>query len=113
MKSIIEIGSEALKEFIETDKLEADLYTDAERQDAKCKEIFRAQLLLQEGTVPVREALAGTSNAYKDAEEEKFKKMGEHRYVKNRRTSSNIRHEWARSILSAQKKGIDIPDGYL
>jgi len=109
-KSVIQIGSESLKYVINTDEQEANLYEDNERADAKCKEIFRAQFLLQDGTVAEREALAGTSKAFKDAEEEKFKAMGAHRHIKNMRTSSTIRHEWARSILSARKAGINIPE---
>lgn len=109
-KSIVQIGSEALKYIISTDEQEADLYEDTERADAKCKEIFRAQLLLQDGTVAEREALAGTSKAFKEAEEEKFKIIGEHRHIKNARASSSMRHEWARSILSARKSGINVPE---
>jgi hypothetical protein len=76
---------QALQYLTDTDERCAALKSDVERMDYRADAIFDAILLRSDGSVAVKEALAGTHPEYVAAKEKYFDALKEHEAMRNLR----------------------------
>ena len=96
---------QALQYLTDTDESCAALKSDVERMDYRADAIFDAILLRSDGSVAVKEALAGTHPEYVAAKEKYFDALKDHEAIKNRRSTEAIVIDCWRSLNSNRRMG--------
>ena len=97
--------NKALTHLGETDELEAQLKSLAEKKKKKAEATFKIIAAASSGTVLEREAKASEHESYKTAEAAYFTALTEHGSLKNQRSTDSITIDVWRSLNAARNKG--------